>query len=218
MLNFRMITGFIPQMLAGLGVNLLVTVLSFSMGTVLGLIAYRCKVSYRRLLRAIAKSYIEVIRNTPLLVQLYLIYFGLAQLGLDCTPFETSLIAISLNCGAYIAEIFRSGFKAIHPGQVEAGLAMGMSRAKVFLIIELPQALKSCSPALINQLIMTFLGSSIAYAISLVDLTYHTLNINSHTARSVEIFSIAGIMFYLTAQLVLRLLRKGEKAWLGWGK
>lgn len=218
MLNFRMITGFIPQMLQGLGINLLVTALSFGIGLVLGLVAYRCKVSGRLMLRAAAKGYIELIRNTPLLVQLYLIYFGLAQLGLDCTPFETSLIAISLNCGAYIAEIFRSGFKAIHPGQVEAGLALGMSRTKAFLIVELPQALKSCSPALINQLIMTFLGSSIAYAISLVDLTYHTLNINSHTARSVEIFSIAGILFYVTAQLILRLLRRGEKAWLGWGR
>ena len=213
---FRDIAPFLYRMFYGLANNLQVASLSLLCGLLLGLVTYNAKVSYFRPLRVLANCYIEIIRNTPLLVQIYLIFFGIAQLGINASPFQSTMIAMVSNSGGYCAEIMRAGFKAVSHGTVEAGYALGMSSWQVFFHVRLKPAFRSAFPALTNQYVLMFLGSSVASTIAYRELLHTTLHIESMTARTVEVFLIAGLMFYTTSFLLINVLRWLEKRIFRW--
>lgn len=213
---FRDVVPYIPGMLKGLLVNMALAVIAMLVGCLLGMLLYLGKTSTRKWLQRFCGAYIELFRNTPLLVQLYLIYFGLAQYSIDVSAFASAMIAMVLNNAAYSAEILRAGFMSIPHGTIEAGEALGMSRAQVFRIVRLMPALKSAFPALINQYVMLFLFSSVASIIALPELTYVSMNTASLTARNFEVYLITGALYYGATIIMVSLLRLCERKSFRW--
>ena len=215
-LYFKDVIPYLNDMFTGLGYSVLLTVISMALGMVVGIAAYLGKSSSHKCVSAVSKGYIELIRNTPMLVQLYILYFGLPEIGVDLSPLTASVIAMVINGGAYIAEIMRSGFQSIPYGLQEAGMALGMTSRQVFLNIRLKLALKNAFPALINQFILLFLFSSVTSTISMPELTYITFNLHSSTARVFEVLLISGAMYYVITILFVDLFRKCEKKLFSW--
>ena len=215
-LYFKDVIPYLNDMFTGLGYSVLLTVISMALGMVVGIAAYLGKSSSHKCVSAVSKGYIELIRNTPMLVQLYILYFGLPEIGVDLSPLTASVIAMVINGGAYIAEIMRSGFQSIPYGLQEAGMALGMTSRQVFLNIRLKLAMKNAFPALINQFILLFLFSSVTSTISMPELTYITFNLQSSTARVFEVLLISGAMYYVITILFVALFRKCEKKLFSW--
>ena len=207
---------FIPMLLRGLWVSIYVTLASMIVGSVLGIFVYLAKVGPIGWLRRLSSSYIEIIRNTPMLVQLYLVYFGLGQVGINLNPLWSALIGMTLNNSAYTAEIFRAGFEAVPAGLREAGSALGLSSRQTFRYVVLKPAIRSVLPALTNQLIILFLFSSVASVISLNDLTSALLDLNSTTLRTFEVFTVGALLYYGTSSLLAAMSRLGEKTVFRW--
>lgn len=193
---------YLPLMLQALWVSIYVTFASFIAGSILGLFVYLGKSSRYRVLRTAGQAYIEIIRNTPLLVQLYLIYFGLGQVGVNLNPLWSVLIGMTLNNAAYTAEIFRGGIEAVPRGLREAGSALGMPFHQVFRYVVLKPGIRNVLPALTNQFIILFLFSSIGSVIALDELTSTLQNLNSQTLRTLEIFTIGALMYFLSSAAI----------------
>jgi polar amino acid transport system permease protein len=158
-----------------------------------------------RPLRWLASAYVEVIRNTPLLVQLFIIFFGLPSIGLKLTSGQAAVIALTINLGAYATEIVRAGIEAIHKSQIEAGLSLGLSRLQVFRYIILFPALKVIYPALASQFILLMLATSIVSLIAAEDLFHMAAFLESRTFRSFEIYLVVTGL-YLALALAFRLV------------
>jgi polar amino acid transport system permease protein len=215
-LVFHDIIPYIPQLLSGLAVSLYVTVICMLAGTVLGLFVALCKSSKNVILRFLGNAYIELIRNTPLLVQLYILFFGLGQLGIDISPLWSALIGITINNGAYTAEIFRAGLSSVPKGLHEAGSALGMNKAQIFRHVILAPAFRTAFPALTNQLILLFLFSSVASIISLEELTYQIMNVETQTSRTLEITLIAAVLYYGCSSIFVYLSNAMAKKVFKW--
>lgn len=205
-----------PSLMYGLGISIVITVISVAVGMVIGLAAYLGKTGQNKFLRGLCTCYIEFIRNVPLLVQLYIIYFGFSQYGLNISSFFTAIIAMSINTGAYAAEILRSGFKAVNPGTIEAGSALGMTKTQTFLHVMLKPGLRSAFPALINQFVMLFLFSSVASTIALPELFHQVQMVDTKTARTFEVLFVAGILYYVSSFVFIKLFRIIEKKLFRW--
>ncbi len=215
-LYFNDVVPYLGDMFFGLGYSIILTVVSMGLGLLVGTAAYLGKSSRNRVLSSAARIYIELIRNTPMLVQLYILYFGLPELGIDLSPMASSVIAMVVNGGAYIAEIMRSGFQIIPFGLQEAGMALGMTNWQIFFHIRLKLALKNAFPSLINQFILLFLFSSVTSTISMPELTYVTFNLQSSTARVFEVLLISGAMYYIVTVLFVGGFRRVEKKLFHW--
>lgn len=187
---------YIGPLLKGLGVSVSVTLVGMVVGSALGILLYLAKSGRSKILRFVSSGYIEVIRNTPLLVQLYLLYFGLPAVGVGIDPLWATLIGLTLNTAAYMAEIFRAGFSSVQRGQREAASALGLSAGQAFRHVLFMPAIRSIFPAITNQLILLFLFSSVASFISLDDLMNTVLDTGSQTARKFETLIVAGVLYY----------------------
>lgn len=148
-------------------------------------------------LRWVVDAYVEVIRNTPFLVQIFFIFFGLPALGIRLTPNSAALLALVVNIGAYATEIIRAGIESIHKGQVEAGIALGLKRSQVFRYIILKPALRTIYPALTSQFIYLMLTSSVVSVISATDLTAAGNNIQSQTFAAFEVYLVITAMYFV---------------------
>lgn len=180
----------------------LITVQLSLTATLLGLaVAIACawgKTAGPAWLRFVVNAYIEVIRNTPFLVQLFFFFFALPSLGLRWSPYTAALTAMVVNLGAYAAEIVRAGIESIPKGQIEAGRALNLKPAQIFRFIILKPALKAIYPALTSQFILLMLSSAVVSVISADDLTSVAANLQSQTFRSFEIYIVvAGIYLAL---------------------
>lgn len=163
-----------------------------------------------RPLRWLIDGYIEIVRNTPFLVQIFIIFFGLPALGLRLSANAAALLAMVVNVGAYAIEIIRAGIESINRGQIEAGLALGLKQGQVFRYIVIKPALRAVYPALTSQFILLMLGSSVVSAISAEELTSAANNIQSRTFRSFEIYIVVTAIYF-----VLSLLFSGVFAAIG---
>jgi polar amino acid transport system permease protein len=159
------------------------------------------RLSKNKYLRWTATAYVEVVRNTPFLVQLFYVYFGLVTVGINLEAFSVAIITLTLNCGAYCTEIIRGGIQSIHRGQTEAGLSLGMTPWQVFRYVILMPTLRVVWPPLASQFIATMLGSSVVSAISAEELTYAGMMLESRTFRTFEIFFFLAIVYFLMARL-----------------
>src|SRR5699024_4169787 len=186
----------------GLWVSVKLTIVAVLAGSLFAIFIYSLKASRYRLLRGIATGYINVIRNTPLLLQLYLIYFALPSIGINLEALVAGAIALVLNNAAYVAEIYRAGFESLPRGISEAGYALGMSSRQVFKDIRLIPALRNVLPSYTNQVILVFLASSIASIISVPELTHIMMEINSKTFRTIEIFIVGGVLYLVVAYAI----------------
>jgi len=187
-------------------VTLQVTLLAFALAMALGLLAALAKESRWSVLRLISGCYIEVIRNTPVLLQIFIVFFGLPSLGIVLNAYTAGVIALGINVGAYLAEVFRAGMQSIPKGQLEAASILGISRLQVFINIVMPQAARAVYPAIINNLIQLLLGTSLLSAIALPELTGVATVINSRTLLYIQTFSIT---------LVIYLLFSNVFSWIG---
>lgn len=175
------------------------TLVGFTMGT-LGAIGRRSSMPWAQ--RA-ATVYVEVIRNTPLLVQIFLVYFGLASIGLKLPAFTVALVALTINVGAYATEIMRAGFDSIHRGQIEAAECLALNRRQVYWHVVLLPAMERVYPALTSQFILLMLASSVCSQISAEELTAVANHVQSDTYRPFETFILVGIG-YVVLSLLMR--------------
>jgi len=191
----------LPQFLWGALATLEMSGVACLLGLVVAVAGALARLSKNKYLRWIATAYVEVIRNTPFLVQLFYVYFGLVAIGINLEAFSVAIITLTLNCGAYCTEIIRGGIQSIHRGQTEAGLSLGMTHWQVFRYVILMPTLRVVWPPLASQFIATMLGSSVVSAISAEELTYAGMMLESRTFRTFEIFFFLAIVYFLMARL-----------------
>lgn len=208
---------YLGQLLAALWVSIYITLIAMAVGSALGVLLYLGKASASAPLTAVSASYIELFRNTPLLVQLYLIYFGLPEVGINLDPTWAGIVALTLNNAAYTAEIYRAGFESVPPGLLEAGQALGMRKATLFRHVVFMPATRNVFPALTNQFILLFLASSIASIIGLPELMNSILNINNETYLTFEILSIGGLLYFAVSAVLAVGARVAEAVFFSWG-
>ncbi|CAE6935846.1 COG0765 ABC-type amino acid transport system [Vibrio sp. B1FIG11] len=196
------------ELIEGLIVTLKISAISLFFTLVIGLVTALLRLSNSKVGNAIGTTYVELIRNTPLLVQIYLLYFVFGPvIGLD--RFSTAVLALSLFQGAYTAEIFRSGLNSIPKGQFEAAKSLGLSPLFAYKDVILPQVLQRTLPPLTNEVVSLIKNSSIVSVMAIFDLTTEARNIVSETAMPFEIwFTVAAIYLALTLSL------SGLSAWL----
>ncbi len=188
-----------PLLLKGTWTTIQLSFLAMVLGLVVAVLCAWGKTSGPRPLRFVINAYIELIRNTPFLVQLFFFFFALPALGLRWTPYTAALTALVVNLGAYAAEIIRAGIESIPKGQIEAGLALDLKRWEIFRFVILKPALKTIYPALTSQFILLMLSSAVVSVISADDLTSVAANLQSQTFRSFEIYIVvAGIYLLLS--------------------
>jgi polar amino acid transport system permease protein len=184
-----------PELLTGAVLTIRLSALTMLFGLVIGTVCSIAKVYGSGPVRWAVGSYVEFIRNTPFLIQLYFVFFALPHLGLRLDSNTAALVAMVVNLGAYSTEIVRAGVEAIPSGQIEAGRSLGLRRFQIVRFIVLFPALKAVYPALTSQFILVLLGSSIVSAIAAEELTAVANTINSQTLRSFEIYTIVALMY-----------------------
>lgn len=199
-----------PLLAKGIAWTLGLTAISTVLGVIVGIVCAWARVHGSAWMRAAAGTYVELIRNTPFIVQLFFVFFGLPALGLKLSPEVASIIAMVINLGAYAAEIIRAGIEATPRGQIEAARSLAIHPRHIFTRVVLPPALKKVWPALVSQIIIVMLGSAVCGQISTEELSYAANLIQSRNFRAFEAFLIAtGI--YLVLSVGLRKLLH----WLG---
>ena len=195
--DFYTVLQSLDLFLMGLQMTALYTVGSITIGVVVGLMAAFARLSRWWALRAIARTYQEIFRCTPLLVQILWAYYALPLLlGVSIPNYIAGLMMLSLYVGSFYGEIFRGGINAINKGQKEAALAVGMSGAQAMRHIIMPQAVKKMLPAFINQSVIQVKNTSLLYAISIAELTYMTYVVNGETYRPMEAYTLTAILYF----------------------
>ena len=199
-----------PMLLKGVVWTLGLTAISAVIGVVAGVACAWARVHGALWLKWVVGAYVELIRNTPFIVQLFFVFFGLPALGFRLSPETASIIAMVINLGAYAAEIIRAGIEATPRGQIEAALSLALTRAQTFLRVVLPPALKKVWPALVSQIIIVMLGSAVCGQISTEELSYAANLIQSRNFRAFEAFLIVTAIYLVLSMALRRLLN-----WLG---
>ncbi|MHB1198010.1 MAG: amino acid ABC transporter permease [Polaromonas sp.] len=196
-----------PLFVKGTWSTIQLSILAMLMGLVVAILCAWGKTAGPKPLRFVINAYIELIRNTPFLVQLFFFFFALPTLGLRWSAYTAALTAMVVNLGAYATEIIRAGIESIPKGQIEAGLALNLKRHEIFRFVILKPALKAIYPALTSQFILLMLSSSVVSAISANDLTSVAANLQSQTFRSFEIYIVVTVIYLLLALAFSALFR-----------
>ena len=204
-LNFSALWPYMPELLAGLWTTIELTVMATIGGVAIGICGAAIRCGNHKILRTVWGVYVEAIRNTPFVVQLFFIVFGLPAIGLKMTAGEAALLAMLINLGAYSTEIIRAGIQVTPKGQWEAGRVLGLSRSQTFLRIVLPPSLKRIYPSLVSQCIIVMLGSSVVSQVSYEELTFAANLIQSRTFLSFEVYLVT-TLFYLLLSVAMRQL------------
>ncbi|KAB2713013.1 amino acid ABC transporter permease [Brucella intermedia] len=189
-----------PALLNGAIQTLKISSISMVLGLALGIVFMLMRMSSVRVISLMAFGYIELIRNTPFLVQLFFIFFGMPSLGVTLSAEQAAILAMTLNCAAYAAEIVRGGVESIKAGQIEAGKALGLHTFDIYRFIIFRPAIRAVYPALCSQFILMMLNSSLVASISAEELTYVGQMIDSETFRSFEIYFVLGVIYLALSQ------------------
>lgn len=205
-LDFAAVLSQWPMLLKGVAWTLALTAISAVVGLGVGVGCAWARSQGPAWLRAVVGLYVELIRNTPFIVQLFFIFFGLPAAGFRLSPEAASIIAMVVNLGAYATEIIRAGIEATPRGQVEAALSLAMTRVQVFVRVVLPPALRKVWPALVSQMVIVMLGSAVCGQISTEELSYAANLIQSRNFRAFEAFIIATLLYLLLAVALRRVL------------
>ena len=188
-----------PLLVKGTLNTIELSLLAMLFGLLVAIVCAWGKTAGPRPLRWVINAYIELIRNTPFLVQLFFFFFALPALGLRWSAYAAALVAMVVNLGAYATEIIRAGIESIPKGQIEAGLALNLKRHEIFRFVILKPALRTVYPALTSQFILLMLSSAVVSAISADDLTSVAANLQSQTFRSFEIYIVVAGIYLLLA-------------------
>jgi polar amino acid transport system permease protein len=190
-----------PDFVAGAWLTIQLTVASIALGFVVGTVCGLCRVYGGRLVRGAVGVYVELIRNTPLLVQIFIVYFGLSSLGLKLSAEVSAIIALVVNMGAYTTEIMRAGIQSIQKTQLEAADCLGLTRLQAIVHVVLLPAMERVYPALSSQFVLLMLASSITSQISAEELTAVANNVQSDTYRSFEVYIVVAVVYLALSAL-----------------
>ncbi len=211
-MDFELIQRALPILLMGAGVTIEITAFSVAIGFFIGLFVGIARISQFKILRIMAAVYADCIRGTPLLVQIFLIYFALPMaIGQRVEPFIAAVAACGINSGAYVSEIFRAGIQAIDVGQMEAGRSLGLTWWKTMRFIILPQAFKNILPPLGNEFIAMLKDSSLVSVIGFEELTRRGQLIIAQTYGSFEIWMTVAVLYLIMTMAISRIVAFLEK-------
>lgn len=190
-----------PDFVAGAWLTIQLTVLSIALGFALGTVCALARVYGGPVVRRLVGAYVEAMRNTPLLIQIFIVYFGLSSLGLKLSADISAVIALTVNMGAYSTEIMRAGIQSIQRTQLEAADCLGLTRLQTILHVVLLPAMERVYPALSSQFVLLMLASSITSQISVEELTAVANNVQSDTYRSFEVYVVVAIVYLALSAL-----------------
>jgi polar amino acid transport system permease protein len=217
--QWRTVLAYLPDYLHAAVLALRITVLGFVLAFALAVIAALARDSGSRILRFAGSCYVEVIRNTPVLLQIFIVYFAFPTLGIRLSAVTAGIIALGVNVGAYLTEVVRAGFSSVERGQLEAAQVLGLSRLSVFTYIVAPQALRNVYPSLVNNLVQVLLGTSLLSTIAVPEITGVATVINARTLLFVQVFGIAVVAYLIlsyglsvAADVIRRLLFRAPSA------
>ena len=202
-----------PQFLQGAWMTIRLSAIAMVFGLAVGIVCALARSYGPKPLAWLAAIYVEFIRNTPFLIQLYFVFFALPSLGVRLSPTTAAAVAMIINLGAYSTEIVRAGLEAVPIGQIEAGRSLGLKRLQIIRFIILLPAIQAVYPALCSQFILVLLGSSIVSAIAAEELTAFANTLNSQTFRSFEIYTIVTVL-YIAMAFGFRAIFAGIHAYL----
>lgn len=210
-LHYSQITSYLPYLIGGALLSLELSVLAFAGGMVIGFALAIARNEGGPILSRLVRAYVVFFTNTPQLVQIYVIFFGLPDLGVVFSPFAAVLIGMTLNAGAYLTEILRAGLASVHREELDAAETLGMSRLQSLRYVIVPHVFRVSMPPLSNQYILMTLGTSMAAVFGVEELTGRAFNVNSTTFRSIEIFTtIAGLYVVITFMATILLAVVGR--------
>lgn len=229
-LNFKDLSRFLASVgnifvkykryfLVGIGITLALSVISVILGSLLGTLIYFLRISKSKVLSKLAVAVVEILRGTPLLVQIFIVFFGIggaidmrtSGISLSQLAFVSGIIAVSINSGAYVSEIIRSGFQSVPKGQMEAGRSLGMSYSMTMKEIIMPQAIKNILPALGNELVTLIKETSIASTIGVTEIMYNTGIVRSKSFIPMEPLIVAAIMYFIVTFTLSKILASFER-------
>ena len=200
----------LPYLLEGAGLTVVISSVAMVLALVLGLALAAISQAPGPVARRLVAAYVEVFRNTPLLIQIFIVYFGLPQLGVTLSPFLSGLAALVLYAAAYNTEIFRAGLEAVPHGQFEAARSAGLGELQILRYVIMPQAVRICFPALGNNLVSLVKNSSLVSTIGMVELMFVANDISFNNFRTFEIYGTAAVMYVVIVLALTRLLRAAE--------
>lgn len=224
-MNFSFLNRYWSFYLIGAKNTILLALIAVVIGAALGLLLAICRISKSRILRFVSTAYVEFVRGTPLLVQLFIIYYGLQAVGIrfpdipvmtaildiNFSDFMSGVITMGLNSAAYVCEIFRSGIQSVDKGQMEAGRSLGLSYGQTLQKIIVPQAIRNVLPALGNEFVVVIKESSIVSIIGIADLMYKANTVRGNTFQPFEPLLVAALVYFLLTFTLSKLLAYVEK-------
>ena len=212
------LTDSFPKLLKyGIEVTVPLTVISFALALVIAVIVALIQYAKVKGLRQVCRFYIWIIRGTPLLVQLYIVFYGLPSVGITLDAFPAAVLVFGFNEGAYMAEAIRGTLEGVNVGQLEAGYCVGMSYGKIMWHVVLPQALRMAFPALSNSLISMLKGTSMAATITVVEMFRQAQVINGRVYESLGLYVEVALIYLAFCTILTWIQRKGEKRLAGYG-
>ena len=218
-INFSLIWDALPLLLAGAGITIEITALSVGFGLLIGMTVGIARLASIKPVRYFANCYVDFIRGTPLLVQIFLVYFALPGIiGHRVDPYFAAISACSINSGAYIAEIFRAGILAVDKGQAEAARSLGLSQWQSMRLVVLPQAVKNVLPALANEMVTMVKESSICSVLGMAEMMFAAKTIAGSTGISLAPYTLAALVYFCInypaskgIEAIERRMRRGDK-------
>lgn len=193
--QWRTVLAYLPDYLHAAVLALRITVLGFLLAFALAIIAALARNSGLRILRFPAACYVEAIRNTPVLLQIFIVYFAMPSFGIRLSAVAAGTIALGVNVGAYLTEVLRAGIDSVGTGQLEAAQVLGLNKVHMFVYVVAPQALRNVYPALVNNLVQVLLGTSLLSTIAVPEITGVATVINARTLLFVQVFGIAVALY-----------------------
>lgn len=211
-IDFTPVLNRLPYLVSGAWLSLQIAFFAFAIGMLIGIFGASVRTYGSRWAQLLVDAYVVFFTNTPQLVQIFFLFFALPDAGILLTPIQAVLIGMTLNAGAYLTEIQRAGFDSVHRPELEAAETLGFSRLQTIRLVILPHIVRVLFPPLSNQYILMTLGTSMAAVFGVEELTGRTYNINSETFRSVEVFSVAAVLYIaITLIATLSLAFIGKK-------
>jgi His/Glu/Gln/Arg/opine family amino acid ABC transporter permease subunit len=200
--NLQAILGYLDLLPFAVGMTLLISVQTILLSLVFGMVGALCRLSDSLLLRFVAAAYVEIFRNIPVLVLIYIVFFGMAQIGFRVSNYYSGLIALTLNSSAYMTEIFRGGLIAIPRGQYLAGQSQGMTQLQLFRHVILPQVVRIVYAPMGNLFIAIVIGSSLSAVIGVEEVANWMFSVGNDTFRYMESFLVAALVYVGLAQSI----------------
>ncbi|MFC4779394.1 amino acid ABC transporter permease [Paenibacillus sp. GCM10023252] len=210
-MDFTFLPDYYSYFLNGAWKTLQLSFFSVIAGTLLGVLVALMRLSSNWILKAISATYVEIIRGTPMLVQIFIIYYGLAEFGIVMSAFVSGIFALSLNIAAYMSEVFRAGIDAIDKGQMEAARSLGMTRSMAMRHIILPQAFRNMLPAIGNEFIVIIKDSSLVSVIGIGELMYNADVVRGVTFIPLEPLLVAALIYLIMTFTLSKLLGRLER-------